>query len=171
MPCVLYGEGLASSRRYSRPRRLRLRQGPTPGLRLDRPGLREIRDRWADIDVVIFAALDRLARSVVDFRPFADEAAEHGVALVSVKETLDLTTPSGEFVATILAAFAEMEAKTIAQRTLAGIADTRRLGRWAGGNPPYGMKVTSNPNGAGFILAPNADEAAERVLLPGVGPV
>ena len=48
------------------------------GLRLDRPGLLEVRDRLDDVDVVIFAKLDRLARNVVDFRAFADEAAEHG---------------------------------------------------------------------------------------------
>jgi DNA invertase Pin-like site-specific DNA recombinase len=78
--------------------------------------------------VIVFAKLDRLARTVIDFRAFADEAARHGAALVSVAESLDLTTPAGKFVATILAAFAEMEATTIAGRTLDGISESRRLG-------------------------------------------
>jgi DNA invertase Pin-like site-specific DNA recombinase len=133
--------------------------GSDKGARLDRPGLRAIRERWADVDVVIFGRLDRLARNVIDFRTFADEAAEHDAALVSVAESLDLTTPSGRFVATILAAFAEMEAATIAARTLDGIDGTRRLGRWAGGNPPYGMKIVAAPDGPGFVLAPDPDTA------------
>ena len=133
--------------------------GSDKGLRLDRPGLRTIRDRWADVQVVIFAKLDRLARNVIDFREFADEAAANGVALVSVAESLDLTTASGKFVATILAAFAEMEAATIAQRTSDGIDATRRLGRWAGGNPPYGMKIVPASDGPGFILAPDPETA------------
>ncbi len=144
--------------------------GSDKGLRLDRPGLREIRERWPEVDVVIFAKLDRLARNVIDFRAFADEAAENGAALVSVAESLDLTTTSGRFVATILAAFAEMEAATIAERTTAGIEKARELGRWAGGAAPYGYQVVSAPDGPGFVLAPEPDaaavvrEAAERVL-------
>ncbi|MFY1687470.1 recombinase family protein [Plantactinospora sp. WMMB782] len=144
--------------------------GSEKGLRLNRPGLREIRERWAEVDVVIFAKLDRLARNVIDFRTFANEAAEQGAALVSVAESLDLTTVSGKFVATILAAFAEMEAATIAERTLAGVEATRKLGRWAGGAAPYGYQVVAAPDGRGYILAPEPGaaaavrEAADRVL-------
>lgn len=144
--------------------------GSEKGLRLNRPGLAEIRARWHEIDVVIFAKLDRLARNVIDFRAFAEEAAKHNVALVSVAESLDLTTPTGRFVATILAAFAEMEAATIAERVAAGIAGARRLGRWAGGAAPYGFRIVPAPDGPGYVLAPDPEtapyvrEAAERVL-------
>ncbi|MEW2477797.1 recombinase family protein [Micromonospora gifhornensis] len=144
--------------------------GSDKGLRLDRPGLGEIRDQWEEVDVVIFAKLDRLARNVVDFRAFAEEAERNGAALVSVAESLDMTTISGKFVATILAAFAEMEAATIAERTAAGIAGARKLGRWAGGAAPYGYRVVPATDGPGYVLAPEAEaadvvrEAAERVL-------
>ncbi|SFF53004.1 Recombinase zinc beta ribbon domain-containing protein [Blastococcus tunisiensis] len=134
--------------------------GSDKGLRLDRPGLHAIRDRWADVDVVIFAKLDRLARNVIDFRAFADEAEQHGAALVSVAESLDLTTPSGRFVATILAAFAEMEAATIAARVADGIDGVRRAGRFAGGNVPYGYRTAANPDGPGRVLVPDPDESA-----------
>ncbi len=144
--------------------------GSDKGLRLDRPGLAEIRERWDEVDVVIFAKLDRLARNVIDFRAFAEEAERNGAALVSVAESLDMTTISGKFVATILAAFAEMEAATIAERTAAGIAGARRLGRWAGGAAPYGYKVVPASDGPGYVLAPEPEaaavvrEAADRLL-------
>lgn len=129
--------------------------GSDKGLRLDRPGLRQIRDAFPSVDVVIFAKLDRLARNVVDFRAFAEEAEGHGVALVSVAESLDLTTPSGRFVATILAAFAEMEAAAIASRTLEGIAGAVGAGRWRGASAPYGYVSVPHASGKGRGLEIN----------------
>ncbi|GAA1429401.1 hypothetical protein GCM10009616_11390 [Microlunatus lacustris] len=44
--------------------------GSAGGLRLQRPGLVEIRQLWGSVDAVIVARLDRLARSVSDFDSF-----------------------------------------------------------------------------------------------------
>lgn len=130
------------------------------GLRLDRPGLLEVRDRLDDTDVVIFAKLDRLARNVVDFRAFADEAAAHGATLVSVAESLDLSTPSGRFVATILASFAEMEAATIADRVRIARGALARLRRFGGGTPPFGYRSAPAKDGPGRVLVVEPAEAA-----------
>lgn len=140
--------------------------GGEGGLRLDRPGIRRIRERFNDLDVVIFMKLDRLARSVVDFSTFAKEAAEAGVALVSVRDGLDLSTPGGRFVAQILAAFAEMELATITERTRDGKRKAKELGRWAGGTVPYGFRVVEG------VLVPAPEErealqAAADALLSG----
>ncbi|WP_374969124.1 recombinase family protein [Terrabacter sp. BE26] len=134
--------------------------GSDKGLRLDRPGLRRVRELLPEVDVVLFAKLDRLARNVIDFRAFAEEADGYGAALVSVAESLDLTTPSGRFVATILAAFGEMEAATIAERTVAGKRGAVNLRRHANGAPPYGYQTVPHPSGAGRALAVEPDEAA-----------
>jgi site-specific DNA recombinase len=133
------------------------------GLRLDRPGLVQIRERFADLDVVIFLKIDRLARSVVDFSTFASEAAAAGVALVSVRDGLDLSTPGGRFVAQILSAFAEMELATITERVRDGKRKSRELGRWPGGMMPYGFRL-----GADGRLEP---DEAERVALQGAADV
>ena len=136
--------------------------GSDKGLRLHRPGLITLREHFGEYEVIVFAKLDRIARNVIDFRAFAEEAAGHGVALVSVAESLDLTTPGGKFVATILAAFAEMEAATIADRTLAGIDAARKLGRWVG-NAPYGYRLLPIPGvERAKTLAPDP-QAAEIV--------
>lgn len=147
--------------------------GSAKGQRLDRPGIRRLRALFADVDVIVFAALDRLARNVVDFRAFAEEAAGSDVALVSVKESLDLTTPSGRFVATILAAFAEMEADTIAERTRGGRDGAVKALRFPGGAVPYGYRSVPHADGKGRALevepteAAHVRRAAETVLSGG----
>ena len=144
--------------------------GSDKGLRLDRPGLRKVRALLPEVDVVIFAKLDRLTRNVVDFRAFADEAASHGTTLVSVAEALDLTTPGGQMVSTVLAAFGEMEAATIADRVKIARAKLYELDRWGGGTPPIGYESAPNPNGAGRVLIPSPtialliQEAARRIV-------
>jgi site-specific DNA recombinase len=144
--------------------------GSDKGLRLGRPGLSRIRRLWDSIDVIIFLKIDRLARNVVDFTAFAEEARVHGADLVSVRDGLDLTTPGGRFVANVLAAFAEMEAATISERTRDGLGTVQASGRWSGGSAPYGYRSVDNPDGPGKVLAIDPDEAAfvqeaaERVL-------
>jgi len=135
--------------------------GSDKGLRLERPGLRKIRASWGTFDVIVFAKLDRMARSVVDFMTFADEAKSHGAELVSVNENLDLTTPAGRFVATILSGFSEMEAAVIASRVKESVDGLRRSGRYAGGNLPFGYHSVKDPNSGGKILEPEPSEAAE----------
>jgi site-specific DNA recombinase len=134
--------------------------GSEKGDRLERPGIQQLRRLWDEIDVVVVPKLDRLARSVVDFHLFAKEARQHGVDLVSVQEGLDLTTASGRFVATIIAAFAEMEAETIAERTRAGRWGAAALGRWTGGPVPYGYRPIPHPSGKGRSLDLEPAEAA-----------
>ncbi|MFD1504438.1 recombinase family protein [Georgenia yuyongxinii] len=147
--------------------------GSDKGLRLDRPGLASIRERFHDVDVVIFAKLDRLARNVLDFNRFAEEARTHDVDLVSVAESLDLSTPGGRFVAQILAAFAEMEAATIAERTKLGKETAvTKLGRYGGNTPPYGYRIVEHPSGRGSALEIDPEEAAHireaaRLVLDG----
>ena len=134
--------------------------GSDVGLRLERPGLRRVRDLLPKVDYVIIPSVDRLARNVVDFMTFAEEAARHDVALVSVRESLDLGTPGGKFVAQILACFAEHEAAVIRGRVLAGNEAARRDGRFLGGTPPYGYESAPHPSGSGRTLILNEVEAA-----------
>jgi site-specific DNA recombinase len=134
--------------------------GSDRGLRLKRPGLVKIRERYADVDVLLFTKLDRLARNVGDFRAIAEEAEANSVALVSIDDNIDLTTASGKFFATILAAFAEMEAATIRDRVLKGNAKARELGRFMGGVPPYGYRAVPHPSGEGRALEIHPEEAA-----------
>lgn len=127
--------------------------GSDKGLRLDRPGLKAVRSRWDDVDVLLFAKLDRIARNVADWNALRDEADKYGVALVSIAEALDLTTPSGVFVANILQSFAQMEAAVISSRTREAVAYMAREGRHRGGLPAFGWVSEPHPHQRGFRLA------------------
>jgi DNA invertase Pin-like site-specific DNA recombinase len=119
----------------------------------DREGWTSLLSSSVGYEHVIIWKIDRLARKVVDF-VVADEALQkRGAGLVSIKESLDLSTDIGRMIAMILATFAQMEAKAIGERG----ADARRFlvnaGRRAGGRTPYGYENVDNPNGQGKVLA------------------
>jgi site-specific DNA recombinase len=76
---------------------------------LDRPGLQRIMTRLAELDVIVFLKIDRLARSTVDFAKIMRLAEHQSVALASVTEPLDLTSSMGRAMAKVIAVFAELE--------------------------------------------------------------
>jgi site-specific DNA recombinase len=126
---------------------------------LDRPGLQRILTRLAQLDVIVFFKIDRLARSTVDFAEIMRLAEHQSVALASATEPLDLTSSMGRAMAKVIAVFAELESDTIGMRVSSAHEHLRREGRYTGGRVPYGYMVVPSPNGAGKVLAVNEDEA------------
>mgnify|MGYP003503586345 FL=1 len=57
-----------------------------------------------------------------------------GVGLVSIKENIDTTTPTGRLVFHVFASLAQFEKELIQERTKAGVAAARARGR-QGGRP------------------------------------
>ena len=85
-------------------------------------------------DVVVVTQLDRLSRSLMDLLSIADELAQKGVELRSLKEPFDTTTDSGELMFRVMGILAEFERVRIRERTLAGLKAARARGR-RGGRP------------------------------------
>ena len=141
--------------------------GSSLGRRLERPALRRLRGRWAEFDAVVFSKIDRLSRSVIDFNQLVVESREHETALVSVEEGFDLGSPMGKMQADLLSIFAEFEAATIRERTLAGKAKSRELGRFQGGNVPAAHWLTDD----GILELADAEaeilQTAAEMLLSG----
>lgn len=100
------------------------------GKDLKRPGLATAlealhRKRAA---ALVVAKLDRLSRSLLDFAGLMQLATKEGWALVALDLGVDTSTPSGEMMSSVLAAFAQYERRLIGQRTREGLAQKRREG-------------------------------------------
>jgi DNA invertase Pin-like site-specific DNA recombinase len=86
-------------------------------------------------DVVACWKLDRFGRSVAHVVVALAELEALGIGFVSLKDNLDLGTPSGRFMFQIIAAFAELERAMIAERVRAGLQNAKRKGKRLG-RPP-----------------------------------
>lgn len=98
---------------------------------LNRPGIRCALDRLADGGgVLAVAKLDRLSRSLLDFASIMERARRQEWKLVALDLGVDMTTPSGQLMANVMASFAEYERQLISARTRDGLAASgKRLGR------------------------------------------
>ncbi|NEA49211.1 recombinase family protein [Streptomyces sp. SID10815] len=113
-----------------------------------RPGLgpwfNERADEW---DVLAVWKLDRLSRKAGHFAEVFKWCQDHGKAIVSTTEKIDMSTPMGKMFAQIIAAFAEGELDTIRARALSGSAARRAKGVWIGGVEPYGYHFERQEEG------------------------
>jgi len=76
----------------------------------DRPGWRECQAWLRDGDVLVCVAVDRLGRSVREVAQTLHDLTESGIALRSLREGVDTSTPTGRAVVSIMATVAELEA-------------------------------------------------------------
>jgi DNA invertase Pin-like site-specific DNA recombinase len=92
-----------------------------------RPGLSAAIDavERGEASAIIVAKLDRLSRSLVDFAGVMDRARRRGWSLVALDLQIDMTTPSGEMMANVMATFAQFERRLIGQRTRDALAQKR----------------------------------------------
>ena len=106
--------------------------------------------RQKEFDGVLVLKLDRFARSLSELIVDVKELTDKGVAFISMRDNLDLSSASGKLQFHILSAFAEFERDIIRERTLDGLerakANGSRLGR------PKGSKDKKTRRKAGYLL-------------------
>ena len=83
-------------------------------------------------DTVITESISRIARNTKDLLNIVDELQKKGVEFISLKESIDTTTPQGKFMLTVFAAMAELERENILQRQAEGIAIAKAEGKYKG---------------------------------------
>ena len=83
-------------------------------------------------DAVLVWKIDRFGRSLKHLVNALAELAALGVAFVSLRDNLDLSTPSGRLMFQIIGAMAEFERALIQERVRAGIKNARAKGRQLG---------------------------------------
>ena len=86
-------------------------------------------------DVVIVESISRIARNTRDLLSIISELTEKGVEFVSLKESIDTTTPQGRFMLTVFGALAELERESILERQREGIEIAKSEGKYKGRKP------------------------------------
>jgi DNA invertase Pin-like site-specific DNA recombinase len=88
--------------------------------------------RRREIDIVVVARLDRLARSLAHMAQLGEELRDLGVELVSLHEAIDTSTAMGEAMFGMCGVFAQLEVSMLRERTRAGLAVARSHGKSIG---------------------------------------
>lgn len=127
-----------------------------------RPGLAKLIEdaRFAKIQAVIVLDLSRLGRKTRLVLDLVDDLTRHNVTLVSCKESLDTSTPQGQFVLTLFAALAQLERDLIAERTSAALSERGAIDGEKGGRLPYGYVRSVE----GLKVDPQAASIVQRVF-------
>jgi DNA invertase Pin-like site-specific DNA recombinase len=97
------------------------------------------------VDAVMVWKLDRFARSLKHLVNALAEFDALGVAFISLRDNLDLTTPAGRLMFQIVGAMAEFERSLIVERVRAGLHNPDKPGYSSKGNrlgrPRVGVPV------------------------------
>jgi DNA invertase Pin-like site-specific DNA recombinase len=83
-------------------------------------------------DILLVWKIDRFGRSLKHLVNALADLDAYGVAFASLKDNLDLSTPSGRLMFGIIGAMAEFEQALIQERVRAGLHDARRKGKQLG---------------------------------------
>ena len=95
----------------------------------DRPVLTDLLDKVCQEKAcLVVSKLDRLGRSVIDVLNILERIKECGAQVKLLDLGMDTTTPAGEMMLTVMAAFAQFERRMISQRTKDALAAARDKG-------------------------------------------
>ena len=131
---------------------------------MNRPGIRRVIEavKAGEIDAVIIHKLDRLTRSVADLDSFIRLLNKKGVALISVKDSIDTKTAGGRMVLNVLASISQWEREAIGERTAEALRHKRSRGEYTGGDIPFGYDLDRD----GIHLVENkAEKKAIRLMI------
>ncbi len=104
------------------------------GTKLSRPELNRLMDdaEAKKFGAVVVWKFDRFARSSAHLINSLQRFKTLGVDFVSVQDSIDTSTPMGECVFTILAAFGQLERTVTVERIKAGLRNAKAKGRLPG---------------------------------------
>lgn len=118
-------------------------------------------------DTFVVWRLDRLGRNVGETIKLMDRIHATGAGFMSITERIDMSTPVGRLMFHVIAAFAQFESDSTAQRTAAGIKAIQDRGL------RYGAKPKLSEAKAGKMLAELRAGASKAALgrKYGISPV
>ena len=102
------------------------------GKNAEREQLKAMLSYIREDDIVIVESISRIARNTKDLLSIVDTITTKGAHFVSMKESIDTSTPQGKFMLTVFGAMAELERECILQRTREGIEIAKSLNKYKG---------------------------------------
>lgn len=102
------------------------------GKNTERPELHRVMDFVREGDTLTVESFSRFARNTRDLLDLTDALKQKKVRFISKKESIDTSTPAGEFMLTVFAALAQLERQNILERQAEGIAVAKAEGRMSG---------------------------------------
>ncbi len=112
----------------------------------NRPQLAAMLDYVREGDTVYIHDFSRLARNTKDLLDIVEQLQNKNVTLVSNKENVDTSTPTGKLMLTMIGAIAEFERETLLERQREGIEIAKREGKFKGGQTKKIDDNTFNKN-------------------------
>jgi len=104
------------------------------GKKFGHPQLMQALEYMREGDILVVSDIDRVGRGPLDLLKFIEDLGKRKIEFKSLSQPIDTTTPIGKLLYTIRAAFAELEANLISERTKRGLENARARGR-IGGRP------------------------------------
>ncbi len=98
----------------------------------NRPKLLEMMDFAREGDTIHIHDFSRLARSTKDLLDIVETLNKKNVRLISNKENLDTSTPTGKLMLTMIAAINQFERENLLERQREGIAIAKKQGKYKG---------------------------------------
>lgn len=112
---------------------------------LDRPEMARMMKDVKDgkIHTIIAFKLDRLSRNVIDVYNLIQTVANCDCNIIAVVDHIDISSANGRMLIGILSVISQWEREAISERTLAGLSEMVRKGKYPyGGKPPFGWDRT-----------------------------
>jgi DNA invertase Pin-like site-specific DNA recombinase len=113
-----------------------------------RPGLDQlIKDaRRGLFSIVLIHSIDRLGRSTKHLLNLMEEFRNYNVSLISLRESLDFSTPTGQMAFVMLSAVATLEAQLTSERIKTALAVKKMVAEksqngWRCGRPPLSTEI------------------------------
>jgi DNA invertase Pin-like site-specific DNA recombinase len=102
------------------------------GKDMNRPQLQAMLEFAREGDTIYIHDFSRLARSTADLLKIVEQMQKQGIHLVSNKERIDSSTPTGKMMLTMIGAINEFERQNLLERQREGIAIAKRTGKYKG---------------------------------------
>ena len=101
----------------------------------NRPELQKLLEFCREGDTIHIHDFSRLARSTKDLLDIVEKLTAKNVYLISNKENIDTSTPTGKLMLTMIAAINEFERTNLLERQREGIAIAKANGKYKGRKP------------------------------------